>query len=428
MEKNRVNSDIQSTRRSKDHKSCETVTAIEIEIIRNNGLTDIITPINGTLGLFSEETIPDKIVDLFGQLERSKLLKLKGLSSKHRKNYILAVISTNVNSHKDRKVPGFISKRVITIKPKEDIRFLGTDYRKNISHEIDISNFVNPLLEYSASTRVKNAYGLEFHFRSKLPLNKFRNEIDTFFKQIIPSINGDVARPPDGTHQHIPAPLPFEYLTKIKNLGASDEISALSLTMYIQMLELAMIVYNKGAKVGLDVVFHEDRSRENLIDFMSRESLKKLFSYFLEISKGNSPVLNGSLKKCNAAVRSGDIYDGDDLWGIELRFNHFQTCSSEEQSLLSSSIKDVLSSQDFPIRLAHIKEYFSKSTLSISEKLKRTWFRGMPLEDLQEIENQRLRRALSELQLKINLTKFDEIDDFKIQNRYYFLTGKTIQY
>ena len=74
------------SRRSKDHKSCETVTAIEIEVIRNNGLTDIIAPINGTLeGLFSEETIPDKIVDLFGQLERSKLLKTKvGLSSKHR--------------------------------------------------------------------------------------------------------------------------------------------------------------------------------------------------------------------------------------------------------------------------------------------------------------------------------------------------------
>ena len=185
---------------------------------------------------------------------------------------------------------------MITIKPKEDIRFLGTDYKKDISQKINLSSFLNPLLEYSASTRVQNAYGLEFHFRSNLPFNKFRNEIDIFFKKIIPSINGDIARSPDGTHQHIPAPLPFEYLSKIKNLGATDEIFALSLTMYIQMLELAMIVYNSELGVGLDIVFHEDRSRENLIDFMSRDSLQKLFTYFLEISKGNSPVLKGSLK------------------------------------------------------------------------------------------------------------------------------------
>ena len=153
---------------------------------------------------------------------------------------------------------------------------------------------------------------------------------------------------------------------------------------------------------------------------MSRDSLQKLFTYFLEISKGNSPVLKGSLKKCNAAVRSGDIYDTDDFWGIELRFNHFQTCSSEEQSLLSSSIKNALSSQNFPIRLEHIKEYFSKSTLPYSEQVKRTWFRGTPLENLDEIHNQRLKRALSGLKSKTNINKFEEIDGFQDSRQILF--------
>ena len=88
------------------------------------------------------------------------------------------------------------------------------------------------------------------------------------------------------------------------------------------------------------------------------------------------PEFLESLKKVNVAVRSGEIYDKPELWGLELRFNHFDTCGSADHAALSDSIRRVLHSQKYPVGIDTVRKLLKQSNLDPLKALQKTWFRG----------------------------------------------------
>ncbi len=78
MEKRLKRSSKKSVRKTFKKKSFAQLTAIEIEVIRKNLLTDIIRPEDGTLAsIYSENTLSSELVKIFGNADKKAILCVK---------------------------------------------------------------------------------------------------------------------------------------------------------------------------------------------------------------------------------------------------------------------------------------------------------------------------------------------------------------
>ncbi|SMF18279.1 hypothetical protein [Pseudobacteriovorax antillogorgiicola] len=360
-------------------------TAIEIEVLRRAKLTNLIAPSNGLLsGLYPKENIPGFLLDRYG--DKDTILQLPWVNlDLDEKNRILDDLSSRVDFDKDRRLPGFVARRHFEIKARKDFVFLGVKYRKGRSYTLNLEGFLQDLVEYSSSSRVKGAIGIEFHFRSKLPFLEFRREIDIFFKSVVPSIEGESKLVPDGIHLHIPAVLPMKYFARLRKQGYSGEEAAVALTFYVQMAELCLIIDNaRSYGIGLDTIPHKLPSKPPMIDFLSKDKIEKTYHYFLDIYQGKEPKLRGTLKKNNVGVRSGDIYDQPSLWGLELRFNHFDTTRKQCYGDLADSIRRTMHQQTFAVPMDAVQGFVKNHGQNIGAGLKKHWFRGPIIKQIQE--------------------------------------------
>lgn len=365
----------------------ELQTAIEIEVIRDQNLTSLITPVGGRLsGIYTTESLPKFLLHFYDGVPRDRLLNMSwDWLPNFLQNAVLSQISEGVEFEACRSYPGFMVKDAISIVAREDFSFLGRSYLRGRSYDIPLRGFMMPLVEYAASGMVKQARSMEFHFRSSLPFEEFRRNIGVFFAVVLPSMKGEKEVEPRGTHQHIPGRLPHEFFEKVRGLGYGKDQAAVALTFFVQMAELSLIIENAASYgIGLDVIAHKDPTKPPLIDFMTKDSLVKIYEYFAKLYDGEEPILGVSLKKNIVGVRSGEIYDQAHLWGLELRYNRFEQTGTEGFGYIADGIKQAMHTQSFSIDLELVNDFIEDHSQDLMAGLKATWFRGPALLQIQE--------------------------------------------
>jgi hypothetical protein len=192
-----------------------------------------------------------------------------------------------------------------------------------------------------------------------------------------PSIKGERVLTPLTDHQHIIGNVPKDYFKKMKQKGFSEDDISLSLTLYHQLLESMMVVLNTKAGEPPYIKLNNDRTREAVVNFLSRESIPETIGYFQSLQKGESPQLGVKLKKNNVGLRSSETYSWKNTWGLEFRFLGFNLAKSDEDfSKVVQKTHEHLSKQEFPIDLESISRFRKKhSNLKVEDIAVQSWWR-----------------------------------------------------
>lgn len=395
--------------------------AMEIEVLRNGGLTEILDTEDGSLGsVFQEQPLSSAMIDLFYPLDENQIAQKSWRDlSIDLKNQILALVSQEVDFEVDRTLKGFASLREVDIVALKDFSFLGKNYTKGQSYRVILKGFLMPLVEYAASTLVRGAAGLEFHFRSSRGFLDFRRDVETFFNAVVPSIKGECPIRPLGLHMHILSHAPKP---KKNPVDWSPERVSISMTIYVQMAELAFMIENAASyRTGLDLVPNIDPKKPPLVDFLSKDSLVIMYQFFLNLIQGHDTYLGTCLKKNIIGVRSGEVYDTEGLWGLELRFNRFSNSATDKMGFMADALTKAMHRCEILVSEDAVDLFMKKHHEDIISGLKKYWFRGPAYAQVQEnMEDPEL------AQLMVHYLKSVGIVDFPKQSKGFLPSAQVL--
>lgn len=361
--------------------------AKEIELQRTENETLLLMPKDDLL----VNAVPKKLrMDFwathFPSISHDAFLKLKWQEVDHAvRNAALESASTLSDFKVDRSVPLFTVRQKFTIYPQRDFEFNGQAFRKGVKQEIDLTGFLNPLVEYAVGSKdaVKNTTYLELHFRDQSP-SELDRKTRIFFDSIVTSqirLNRQTSDPVSD-HIHIVANKPTTYIEKLRARGISDEGIAATLSAYHALAELGMVsgLFKNGQRLG-EV---KQPGKPPTFSFLQQSKIPSVLKFFDSIVEGRNLTYDKygdegtDLKKNYVGARWGTTYSDQNLWGLELRFPGYR--SSRDYGPMANAIKKTLDTQRFP---------FTAEEAALFQELRRTgqfekevWFSLDPSENL----------------------------------------------
>lgn len=372
--------------------------SIEIEAYRDFAMTQLLAPADGTLrSFFTHETIPPyliKVAERNGIVPRGGThldVKWDDLDASQR-HYALQRIKGG-DFAVDRRVPGLAVAQEVRVSPKSDFIFRGRQYQAGKVETVRLDGFLQPKVEYASDSM--NSSFLELHFETAGDVRQLREDIDIFFKEVLPNSDsyGRFTGQPVSEHIHVTGVVPKAFFKQNKEKGFTIDDSASGLVFYAQAVELEMIL-NLMENLGFfGSVFKGD---DPIFDFMSQDTMPILRNYFRGLYSGKHINIYGPDTKINyVGVRSGQTYGDLDLWGLELRLptQGGNTVYSE----VAQGVKKTLKNQDFPVDMKAVKK-FRKDSNNIEQALRNTWFRRPPEEAAALVKNESLKAQIERIQ------------------------------